>query len=601
MSTKNDIPSIRWIHISDIHLRSGNEWSQNVVLRAMCNSIKKESTAGKSADFILVTGDIAFSGKAEEYNLAVDFFDKIQTASGVPRDRIFCVAGNHDIDRTRKKLCFRGCRTALCNQSHVDTLLGNGDDLETLLLRQENYRQFQDSYFANRDIIRTEDKLGYVSRLNIGEVLIAIVGLDSAWLAEGGDEDHGKLVIGERQVINAVELTQQGNETPDVIIGIAHHPLHWLQEFDHHVVRHRIEDTFHFFHCGHIHQEPEGRITSTRDNSHCLILTAGALYETRQSRNAYCIVKLDLLRATREVKNYLYNPNNGDFSLGSSNKYRFWFESARLCNVKELAIAMEKYCPDLSYCAHYLSALLLNQKAEFPIPTQTGCVFGSLDLLQDLTDDDIKNKAAEFLTFRNVLHVLSNRMQLSEILDRHGNVLIRYGETLTDICASDSAFRLRLKEQEEDACKLAGGESSKVSSHTLNLLNELSCEQDWSPLRQQAERHMESVNPAVATSAKSMLALALANSDEPSDKKKAIEHYQSLSEAESADLKDIGNLAILLAKDKRMDDAAAVVLDGIKKFPAKANYFSDIGQKIVEATGNRNLRKQIENMIREVT
>ena len=60
---------ICWLHISDLHMSPRDAWSQDVVLRAMCDQIKEQRAKGTAADFILVTGDLAFSGKAEEYAL----------------------------------------------------------------------------------------------------------------------------------------------------------------------------------------------------------------------------------------------------------------------------------------------------------------------------------------------------------------------------------------------------------------------------------------------------------------------------------------------------------------------------------------------------
>ena len=50
-----------------------------------------------------------------------------------------------------------------------------------------------------------------------------------------------------------------------------------------------------------------------------------------------------------------------------------------------------------------------------------------------------------------------------------------------------------------------------------------------------------------------------------------------------------------------IDDAGTEILYGIKSFPAKKGYFSEIGQEIVEASGNRELRWQIEAAIRGQT
>jgi hypothetical protein len=61
---------ICWLHISDIHMRACDAWSHDVVLKAMCEDIERQRTEGTAADFILATGDLAFSGKTEEYALA---------------------------------------------------------------------------------------------------------------------------------------------------------------------------------------------------------------------------------------------------------------------------------------------------------------------------------------------------------------------------------------------------------------------------------------------------------------------------------------------------------------------------------------------------
>ena len=68
---------ITWHHISDIHLRVRDAWSQDVVLTAMCDRIRQQRGSDTAADFILVTGDLAFSGKRDEYELVAKFFDVI--------------------------------------------------------------------------------------------------------------------------------------------------------------------------------------------------------------------------------------------------------------------------------------------------------------------------------------------------------------------------------------------------------------------------------------------------------------------------------------------------------------------------------------------
>ena len=228
---------------------------------------------------------------------------------------MYCVPGNHDIDRDRQNLCFLGARASLVDQNKVDLVLAGGEDLSTLLERQQNYRSFQGSYFNGQDRTATPDTLAYVSRLEIDEVRLAIVGLDSAWLSEGGVGDHGRLILGERQVINALRLTQEYKDRPHVVLAMAHHPFHSLSTHDRPGVEQRIERSCQFFHYGHLH-EPEARATGFGPSG-CLALAVGSSFQTRLSRNSFSIVKLDLLYGVRIVETMAYRQRSSAFASTS--------------------------------------------------------------------------------------------------------------------------------------------------------------------------------------------------------------------------------------------------------------------------------------------
>jgi hypothetical protein len=87
------------------------------------------------------------------------------------------------------------------------------------------------------------------------------------------------LLIAEAQMINAVHLIREFPEPPHIVIGMAHHPCHLLQDHDRRLVQRRIDDVCHFFHSGHLH-EPEVRVTRLASND-CLHVSTGASYDTR--------------------------------------------------------------------------------------------------------------------------------------------------------------------------------------------------------------------------------------------------------------------------------------------------------------------------------
>jgi hypothetical protein len=590
---------ISWLHISDIHLRPREAWQQDVVLQAMCEDITRQ-LATQPTDFILMSGDLAFSGKAEEYEMAAGFFNALSAASGVPTQRIFCIPGNHDINRERQKLAFVGARASLQDQNRTDVLLGpsSREDLGTLLRREEGYRAFQASYFREQDRAVTEDGLAYVSRLVIEDVQIAIVGLDSAWLAEGGIEDHGKLLLGERQVINALRLAYEGGDPPHIVLAMSHHPLHVLLEFDRRPVQSRIERSCHFLHCGHLH-DPEQRPAGYGANG-CLTLSAGASFETRQSLNTYSIVTLDLLRALRSVTTIHYNPRDGVFAAAAAHQFPIEVQPSGVCSVAELATAVSALDAALRAWPHYLAALLLDQKAEIPIPTATGFAFGSFAVMEGAADSDLKNRTAGFRAFRNALRVLYQRIPLAEIFQRHGAAVAQYGAALTALSAADAPLRARLDALEADARALAAIEPPESFSHTIAMLSEIAGTGDWALLREQAERHADSPSIPVALAARRMMALAFANGTERADKQAAIRIYRALTEGDAPEPTDFGSLALLVTEGGDAESAKAVVLRGIAACAAKATgYFLDIGHRIVEATGDRAFRDHLQTAIAE--
>ena len=59
----------RWLHLSDFHLKGANKWSQDVVLKSLLDDISNRYPVPIQLILIFVTGDLAFSGKSEEYLL----------------------------------------------------------------------------------------------------------------------------------------------------------------------------------------------------------------------------------------------------------------------------------------------------------------------------------------------------------------------------------------------------------------------------------------------------------------------------------------------------------------------------------------------------
>lgn len=104
---------LRLLHITDLHMRGPREtehWRRRRVLgKAWLDNLD----AIGQIDLVCFTGDLADRGKADEYAAAGEFLDETLGRLGLPRERLFLVPGNHDVDRSIGADAWQTLRTHL--------------------------------------------------------------------------------------------------------------------------------------------------------------------------------------------------------------------------------------------------------------------------------------------------------------------------------------------------------------------------------------------------------------------------------------------------------------------------------------------------------
>ena len=579
--------SIHWLHISDFHLDANRSSLQNTVLTAMLDDIQRRCNEGLVVDFVLATGDFAFSGKKCQYALVEKFFQKLANTIKLPRKRIFCIPGNHDIDRDRQQTCFFGAQKKLHNQTEVYSFLESVEDRETLLQRLTNFHEFQEHFFKDQPRERTNDNLGYVAFIDIYEIQIAIIGLNSAWLSKGGQSDYGHILLGEKQVVSAINIVN--GRKPDIVIGMGHHPFDFLRDFDRRLTRNLLERTCDFFHYGHLHDPDSSNFIS--HSGQCLMLASGASFESREAYNSYTSLSFNPLHARVEATFVQYNPSKGTFSYESKDSYSHEISTTVSCSVADLASALKLHSPDATDIAHYLSALLIGDASEVPIPTGSSTPFGAVHLLANLSDREVVTVTDDFLTVGRAIKLLHGRKELTEILANYSSQIVTYVQLLDDLCKDDIGLRSRLLEHNNYAQQLAGITSADPFHYISALLDELLAAEEWDNLRQLSKEVCELDDLATATKGKRILAFCLAHSTEREDHQHAVDLYQELVESNEAKAEDWASLATLLADNGENERAKEVVTRAVEAFPEGIDSFVDIGLKIVEATGNKEFRE----------
>ena len=303
---------LSWLHLSDLHLRDGDQYDQSQTLGSLLTHLQE---IGSTYDLIYITGDIVFSGTSSEYSVARDFIQKLSTACRVPPGRIFCIPGNHDVDRRELTPLVVHSAKALSSRELVSQVLGKSRDIAFLNTRLQNYYAFVRNLFPWAQNL-SEERLSFTENLRIEDLTVSILGLNSAWLSSG-DEDRGRLVIGERQVREALAKT---TSSADLMIALLHHPLAYLADFDAADVQSLLNRRCDFVLHGHLHDF--GAVKVTSPDSEVFYFAAGATYQGRREILAYNSVEVDLETGSARVSLYRYSDREGGFWAPDTQMYQ---------------------------------------------------------------------------------------------------------------------------------------------------------------------------------------------------------------------------------------------------------------------------------------
>lgn len=305
---------LTWLHLSDLHFRVSGagghdalEYDTDVVLSALLHDITERIAEDElQPDLIFVTGDIAFSGKAEEYDRARSFFEDLLGRTGVKKERLFLVPGNQDADRARISPAAKIIGKKLTDRGMVNAILDHAGDRAIMLDRFDGYKAFVNDYLG-QDPPFDDDHYFYVRLLHTGGGLLALMGLNSAWTSSGDEDDQGRLAIGERQVRRALELAKDA----DLKIALLHHPLTWLRGFEQAGCVAMLMGNCDLILHGHLHQVD---LLQTRGpGSKARIIGAGACYEGRDRLNSYNWVRLHTCTRRSTVYLRVYSDRRGGF------------------------------------------------------------------------------------------------------------------------------------------------------------------------------------------------------------------------------------------------------------------------------------------------
>jgi len=268
--------SFNWLHVSDLHFKLGDTFNRDLVLNAFLESLPTLLGRVAKPDVIFFTGDIAFSGKAQEYKLASQFFDKLLDIMQMNKESLFVIPGNHDVDRSSGI----GLARTLDDIESSDDYFNPEKDLFHVRVRQKSYADWHKEYFGGGQTFSFNSTVSQIITIDNGELRIGVLPINSATFSYD-DYDENKLWIGRRclndsfKKLNELEL--------DLKIGLMHHPIFDICDKERTQIESGISKNLDLLLRGHLH-ETDVRMISGMSGS-VLHLAAGALYQTTKWPN----------------------------------------------------------------------------------------------------------------------------------------------------------------------------------------------------------------------------------------------------------------------------------------------------------------------------
>ncbi|WP_165676699.1 STAND family AAA ATPase [Metapseudomonas otitidis] len=230
------------LHLSDIHFRTPNDPALKFgsTIAKSCYKVGHET----EKFIIIVTGDIAFSGKKEEYDYAKKLLLEIRNALETELRQeidIFAAPGNHDCsllpeDETR----------SLVIEKVIDQQTQNLKQfwLDTCTKAQSEYFLFEKEIRKTQPIF--EDNLWKEFEIKIQEETLRISSINAAWMSRI-NETAGQLVF-------PIDRYLEHLESPcNLRLALLHHPLNWYCQATYHPMRKALKTNCSAILSGHEH------------------------------------------------------------------------------------------------------------------------------------------------------------------------------------------------------------------------------------------------------------------------------------------------------------------------------------------------------------
>lgn len=315
---------IRILHLSDIHWKDKlNALDTFKTIReGMIADVKRYIEQEKKIfNFILICGDIAFSGGETQYKRAAKFIENLCELTGCGTSDVFVVPGNHDKNwKSSPQILRELVNKHIGEAKNSDELLADWlqNDFYSAAMMFTPYRDYEKFAYPygcaeplmhrfNKEKVTSESHYNEDEDLmywyeELGELngyKIMLYGLNSTLFSDEGDfDDTEKRRNGHKMLLSKLASTGAKYEDGVVNIMMMHHPMPYFVNGD--ALKTDLDNLYHVQLYGHVH------VANSDNENNRIHVFSGALQpdEMGTSKKAYRpiynIIELDVEKGPKE-------------------------------------------------------------------------------------------------------------------------------------------------------------------------------------------------------------------------------------------------------------------------------------------------------------
>lgn len=280
------------IYFSDIHLSDGNAEGEGLVVQAFVKDVKEKLKSIPHDDvFAFIGGDLVQA--ADSYDSYI-LFDKMivkpLAAIGIPQSHIYCVPGNHDVQRgwiNQNKALYAPFVSQEFKESEFNDIAQ--DEKQSFLLKDkfDNFSSFAESCLN----IPSYNPFGF--HTEIGENW-SLYCLNTSLISFGGlkydkypqlIDDKGHITVYTRDLYDWIEHNQKRK------ILMMHHPFDFLREDTATELRKIVKTKIDLLLTGHTHDQDI--LCNVNGPDSFVWCRAPQLYTSKSDDLGYCIIKIN--------------------------------------------------------------------------------------------------------------------------------------------------------------------------------------------------------------------------------------------------------------------------------------------------------------------